>query len=88
MAVILDPESENYNTPDRFCTLSAEEFFEEFSGTFVLLKKVYKLTDENQPFSLRWFIPEFIKNKGIFGRIALMVVMLTIFSLIVPLFSR
>ena len=87
-AVILDPESERSNTPDRFDFYTEEEFYKHFSGSFILLKKVYKLSDENQPFSLRWFIPEFIKNKGIFGQIALMVVMLTIFSLIIPLFFQ
>ncbi len=87
-AVLLDPESDLYNTPDRFLFYSEEKFNEEYTGKFILLKKVYKLTDEEQPFSLRWFIPEFIKNKGIFGEIALMVVMLTIFSLIIPLFFQ
>ena len=87
-AVILDPESDQYNTPDRFLFLSEEEFNSEYDGTCVLLKKIYKLSDEQQPFSLRWFIPEFIKHKGIFGQIALMVIMLTVFSLIVPLFFQ
>lgn len=87
-AVVLDPESEKSNTPDRFDFYTKDEFYKTFSGTFILLKKVYKLSDENQPFSLRWFIPEFIKNKGIFGQIALMVVMLTVFSLIIPLFFQ
>ena len=87
-AVIVDPESNNFNAPDHFIFLSQEEFAEEFSGKYILLKKIYKLSDENQPFSLRWFIPEFIKNKGIFGQIALMVVMLTVFSLIIPLFFQ
>ena len=87
-AVILDPDSDQYNTPDHFLFYSRAELEETFSGQFILLKKVYKLSDEEQPFSLRWFIPEFIKNKGIFGEIALMVVMLTIFSLIVPLFFQ
>ena len=87
-AVLLDPESDRYNTPERFSFFSREEFENEFSGKFVLLKKIYKLSDEDQPFSLRWFIPEFIKNKGIFGQIALMVVMLTVFSLIIPLFFQ
>ena len=80
--VILDPESEQYNTTDRFSFYSKEQFEEQFSRKCILLKKIYRLSDEEQPFSLRWFIPEFIKNKGIFGQIALMVVMLTIFSLI------
>ena len=87
-AAILDPDSEQYNTPDRFLFLTEEMFRKEYSGKFVLLKKIYKLTDEEQPFSLRWFIPEFLKNKGIFGQIALMVVILTIFSLIIPLFFQ
>ena len=87
-AVMVDPESDNFNAPDHFIFMSQEEFFEEYSGNFILLKKIYKLSDENQPFSLRWFIPEFIKNKGIFGQIALMVVMLTVFSLVIPLFFQ
>ena len=87
-AAVLDPESEKYHTADHFTFYSREQFAEEFSGKCILLKKIYKLSDEEQPFSLRWFIPEFIKNKGIFGQIALMVVMLTIFSLIIPLFFQ
>ena len=87
-AVIVDPESDNFSAPDHFLFKSQEEFFEEYTGQFILLKKIYKLSDENQPFSLRWFIPEFIKNKAIFGQIALMVVMLTIFSLVIPLFFQ
>ncbi len=87
-AVVVDPESEVCNTPERFLFLAQEKFEAEYSGDFILLKKIYKLSDENQPFSLRWFIPEFLKNKGIFGEIALMVVLLTIFSLIVPLFFQ
>ncbi len=85
-AVLLDPESGQ--ATDRFEFLSKEKFAEDYSDRFILLKKIYKLADEEQPFSLRWFIPEFIKNKAIFGEIAIMVVLLTIFSLIVPLFFQ
>ena len=87
-AAILDPDSDEYSAPERFRFLNEEMFNEEFTGKFILLKKVYKLSDEAQPFSLRWFIPEFIKNKEIFGEIAIMVVMLTVFSLIIPLFFQ
>ncbi len=85
---LLDPESEQSHTDQRFLFLTQEEFEADYTDKVILLKKIYKLSDENQPFSLRWFIPEFIKNKGIFGEIALMVVLLTIFSLIVPLFFQ
>ena len=87
-AVLLDPESERHNTPERFDFCPREKFEELYTYEITLLKRVYKLSDEQQPFSLRWFIPEFIKNKGIFGEIILMVVLLTLFSLIVPLFFQ
>ena len=87
-AVVTDPESDQFNTPDRFIFLSQEQFARDYSGNFLLLKKIYKLTDEEQPFSLRWFIPEFLKHKAIFGEIALMVVLLTLFSLVIPLFFQ
>lgn len=87
-AILLDPESEESRSQQHFTTRSREEFEAEYSGKFVLLKKIYKLTDEEQPFSLRWFIPEFIRNRNIFGMIAITVGMLTIFSLIVPLFFQ
>ncbi len=87
-AVLLDPESENHDAPNHFTFLAREQFESDYTGSFILLKKTYRLSDESQPFSLRWFIPEFIKNKGIFGEIALMVAMLTVVSLIVPLFFQ
>lgn len=86
--VLLDPENESLNTQQRFTFCTPEEFDNHYTGKFILLKKIYRLSDEEQPFSLRWFIPEFIKQKNIFGQIALTVVMLTIFSLIVPLFFQ
>ena len=88
-AVIMDPEKETAGSADnRFIFLTEEQYKAEYTGKLILLKKEFRLTDEEQPFSLRWFIPEFIKNKGIFGKIALMVLMLTIFSLIIPLFFQ
>ena len=86
--VLVDPEVEPQNTGSRFIFLSREDFQETYTNKITLLKKIYKLSDEQQPFSLRWFIPEFIKNKGIFGEIIMMVVLLTIFSLVVPLFFQ
>ena len=87
-AVLVDPDSEQFNTSDRFLFYSEKQFGDEYGGSFILLKKGYKITDENQPFSLRWFIPEFLKHKALFGEIALMVSLLTIFSLVIPLFFQ
>ena len=86
--VLLDPEIKQENPNNRFTGFPREEFEKEYTNKLTLLKKIYKLSDEQQPFSLRWFVPEFIKNRGIFGEIILMVVLLTVFSLVVPLFFQ
>ncbi len=85
--VILDPEVKENNQPT-FQFYGREEFEENYTYDVIFLKKVYKLSDEDRPFGLSWFIPEFIKLKGIFGQIALTVVMITLLSLVVPLFFQ
>ena len=52
------------------------------------MKRVYKLADEEQPFGLRWFIPEFLKLRGLFGQIAMAVLMINAIALITPLFFQ
>ena len=84
---VLDPENPGENG-SRFVFWSREDYEREIPGKVMLLKRNYKLTDENQPFGLRWFLPEFFKLRGIFAQIALMVAMLTIISLAVPLFFQ
>ena len=86
LAVIDPARPGEHGSP--FSFLSREQYDEVMSGTFVLIKKTYHLSDEKQPFGLRWFIPEFIKLKGIFAQIALTVCMITVLSLVVPLFFQ
>ena len=84
--VILDPEN---TTPEaRFTFLSREQAEAELTPEVWLLKRRYRLSDEERPFSLAWFLPEFFKLRGIFAQIALTVAMITILSLIVPLFFQ
>lgn len=85
--VVVDP-TEDLTPGKQFRFWNREKYEQECTGECILLKKTYSLADENQPFSLRWFIPEFLKLKGVFGQIALMVALLTIFSLIIPLFFQ
>jgi ATP-binding cassette subfamily B protein len=85
--VVIDPDSSKEAQPG-FQFWNLEQYEAECSGHFILLKKVYRLTDENRPFDLFWFIPEFIKLKGVFGQIALTVAMITLMSLAVPLFFQ
>ncbi|MDD2466354.1 MAG: ABC transporter transmembrane domain-containing protein [Desulfobulbus sp.] len=50
-----------------------------------MLKRVYKLTDESQPFSLRWFIPEILRQKLTFIDIALAVLFINAIALVTPI---
>ncbi len=84
--VIVDPE--NTSSESRFSFLSKDAAAEQLAPDVLLIKKRYKLTDEDRPFSLAWFLPEFFKLRGIFGQIAITVAMITILSLIVPLFFQ
>ncbi|MDD5728821.1 MAG: peptidase domain-containing ABC transporter [Victivallales bacterium] len=85
--VIINPAAEK--TPGQpFIFWERDKFETECAGTAYLVKKVYSMLDENQPFGLRWFIPEFMKLKGLFGQIALAVLMISGIALITPLFFQ
>ncbi len=86
-AAVLDPENNTENV-NKFDFWNQEKYEQECPGKVILLKKTYKLSDEDQPFSLRWFLPEFFKLRGVFGQIALTVAMITLFSLVIPLFFQ
>ena len=65
-----------------------ETWEKESAGRGLLLQKRWKITEEEQPFGLAWFIPEFLRLKGLFAQIALAVVMMTLLSLLMPLFFQ
>ena len=68
--------------------LSREEFEPLWDGELYVLKRVYKLTDESQPFSLRWFIPEILRQKLTFIDIALAVLFINAIALVTPIFFQ
>ena len=88
---VIDPTANEADTTEqqgihRFWPRAA---FEQYAASeALLLKKRYKLTDEQQPFSLYWFVPEFIKLKGLFGQFALAVLVMTLLSLLMRLFFQ
>jgi len=66
-----------------------KEGYEELcTGKALLLKRRYSITDEEQPFGFAWFVPEFLRHKGLFAQIALSVVLITCISLLTPLFFQ
>ncbi len=86
--VVVDPETRPESSGQRFLFWTKEEFEENCSGRAIMMKRVFKLTDDDQPFGLLWFMPEFIKLKGVFGQIALAVLAMTGVALAIPLFFQ
>jgi ATP-binding cassette subfamily B protein len=68
--------------------LTQEEFTALWSGEVYVLKRIYKLTDETQPFSLRWFIPEILRQRTAFVDIAIAVLFINAIALITPIFFQ
>ncbi len=85
---IVDPAWMKEHPTEQFRFLKKDEYEAEFTGECLLVKRVWSITDENQPFGLRWFIPEFLKLKGVFAQIALAVFLLTLIALASPLFFQ
>ncbi len=84
---VIDPE--NPPAPgERFTFWTEDDYRENSSGYGFLVKRRYKLFDEDRPFGLLWFIPEFLKLKGVFMHIAFAVLMINVVALVMPLFFQ
>ncbi len=68
--------------------LADEEFSSFWSGICVLSKKIYSITDENQPFSMSWFIPQLLKEKRVFRDVAIISMVLNLTVLSGPLYFQ
>ena len=68
--------------------ITREEFMERFSGEAMLLKRRYSIIDENQPFGLRWFIPEFYRQRTLLFQVAVAILAISLLGLVIPLFFQ
>ena len=59
-----------------------------WAGDVVFVKRQHKLTDPNQPFGLRWFIPEILKQKAAFRDIFIAAVAMQFLALASPVFFQ
>lgn len=85
MVACYDPLAGNGGGHLRF---TRQQFEERWAGEVYVFKRIYKLTDENQPFSLRWFLPEILRQKTAFIDIALAVLFINAIALITPIFFQ
>ncbi|MBY0454154.1 MAG: peptidase domain-containing ABC transporter [Burkholderiaceae bacterium] len=81
---VLDPQDKS----GKVRPMTEAEFTAQWSGTLVLLKREYKLLDIDQPFGLRWFIPEIFRQRKAFRDIAITAIMLQLLGLGMPIFSQ
>ncbi|HLO77031.1 MAG TPA: peptidase domain-containing ABC transporter [Magnetospirillum sp.] len=79
--LVLDPLTEQAG----ILLLSQQQFCTAWGGTLILLKRAYALTDENQPFGLRWFLPELLKHRRLLRDIGLAALMMHLIAFSTPL---
>jgi len=68
--------------------LSEEQFAKAWLGSVVLLKRNYRMSDEDRPFGFRWFVPEIIKQRSFFRDVALAAFVLYGLGLTTPIFFQ
>ncbi|MRR49453.1 MAG: peptidase domain-containing ABC transporter [Rhodocyclaceae bacterium] len=68
--------------------ITRDQFCGRWDGEIVLLKRTYSLGDPNQPFGLRWFIPEILKQKAAFRDIIIAAMVLHVLTLSSPIFFQ
>ena len=68
--------------------LEKEEFCQRWKGEVVIITRKFSITDPNQPFSLKWFIPEILRQKVAFKDIALAVFVIHVLALASPIFFQ
>jgi ATP-binding cassette subfamily B protein len=64
------------------------ELEEYWAGAIILIKRNYALTDASQPFGLRWFIPEFLRQRRAFGDVVIAALTLHVLALATPIFFQ
>ena len=67
-------------TRETFCTL--------WDGEVFLMKRVFELPQESQPFGFRWFIPEIMKQKAALRDIAVAAIAMHFLALASPIFFQ
>ncbi len=81
---ILDPLAKTAN----IIVLKPELFNAQWTGEIIFAKPINRITDPEQPFGLTWFVPELLRQRGLFASVGLAAIMLHVLGLVVPLFFQ
>ncbi|SHM97093.1 ATP-binding cassette, subfamily B [Duganella sacchari] len=83
-AAVLNPAAANAQV----MMVPRSEFEKRWQGEIFFVKRQHKLTDPNQPFGLRWFIPEILKQKAAFRDIFIAAIAMQLLALASPIFFQ
>ena len=79
---VLDPEREQAGV-----TMVSRDWFDQiWNGKFILCKRMAHVSQEQEPFGLRWFLPEIMRNKRYFRDVAIASIICSAFMFAMPLF--
>lgn len=81
---VFDPMADRHD----FLFLNREAFEGSWNGDAILTKRKFSVLDKEQPFSLRWFIPEIAKQGIAFFDVAVAAIFIYAIALITPLFFQ
>ncbi|MGB0127828.1 MAG: peptidase domain-containing ABC transporter [Rhodocyclaceae bacterium] len=68
--------------------LSAEQFGQIWGGEVVFLKRRHSLFDIQQPFGMRWFIPEILRQRQAFRDVIVAAMSMNVLALASPMFFQ
>ncbi|MBV9250922.1 MAG: ATP-binding cassette domain-containing protein, partial [Acetobacteraceae bacterium] len=80
-AVVLDPAAEQSGA----ALVPRDAFLDGWSGTLILCKPQISLSDEDQPFGLKWFLPEIIRQGASLRAVATAAIASNVIGLCTPL---
>ncbi|WP_295585505.1 peptidase domain-containing ABC transporter [uncultured Lamprocystis sp.] len=82
---VMDPLAQPANA---IFLLEQARFLEAWGGDLILLRRLYPLLDDKQPFSLRWFLPELFRQRQFLRDVAVSSLVLNVLTLAVPIFMQ
>ncbi|CAK0749804.1 ATP-binding cassette subfamily B protein [Gammaproteobacteria bacterium] len=68
--------------------LDSTQFCTRWKGDAVFAKRIFSVTDEDQPFGLRWFLPEILRQRAAFRDIAVVAIFMMLLGLASPIFFQ
>lgn len=80
-AAILDPLCEG----DGIHLVPRDDFLGDWAGTLVLARRAPALLDDDQPFGLRWFVPELARQRHLLAGVAVAAVVANLIGFGIPL---